>query len=322
MQSNQFKSDSIDSTLNLNHIFFGTNHFKSQAMTGYVDPLDSALLDSINASYIPPDSMVYFSRRPEWSQFHSAYQGNYDYQDKLLHPLPYDSFSTVLKNVEVVFPGKKLVRNNPDWLVAVLVVAFFLFATVRLIFNKYLSQLAQATINHSTFTRLFQERYFNLLHASFRLDIIYNTIMPLFLYQLLSTYRINLGMKSTFNVYLICIGIVIGYFLFKRIAYFLTGIMTESRREVREYLFTITVYNRMLGLFLLPVTAIIAFVPVYQPELFLFLGLAIVLIFYLLSLRRGAKIFLRKHFSILYLILYLCTLEFLPLLLIYNLLSI
>jgi hypothetical protein len=122
MQSNQFKSDSIDSTLNLNHIFFGTNHFKSQAMTGYVDPLDSALLDSINASYIPPDSMVYFSRRPEWSQFHSAYQGNYDYQDKLLHPLPYDSFSTVLKNVEVVFPGKKLVRNNPDWLVAVLVV--------------------------------------------------------------------------------------------------------------------------------------------------------------------------------------------------------
>lgn len=322
MQSNQFKSDSTSSTLYLNHTFFGTNPFKSQAVTGYVDPMDSALLDSINANYIPPDSMIYFSHWPEWSQFHSAYKGNYDYQQQLLKPVPYDSLGTVLKNVEVVFQGKKLVRSNPDWLVGVVVIAFFLFATVRLIFNKYLSQLAQSTINYSTFTRLFQERYFNLLHASFRLDIIFNTILPLFLYQFLSAYRITLGIKGTFNIYMICIGIVIGYFLFKRVAYFLTGIMTESRREVREYLFTITVYNRMMGLFLLPVTAIIAFVPVYQSELFLFLGLGIIVTFYLLSLGRGVKIFLRKHFSILYLILYLCTLELLPLLLIYNLLLI
>ena len=322
MQSNQFKSDSASYILHLNQTFFGTNYFKSQAEAKKVNPLDSALLDSINASYVPPDSVVYFSHRPEWSQFGSSYQGHYDYQQKLLKPIPFDSLHTVLKHVEVVFTGKKLVRSNPDWLVGVLVIAFFLFATVRLIFNKYLSQLAQATINYSTFARVFQERYFNLLHASFRLDIIFNTILPLFLYQFLSAYRINFGVTGTFKVYLICIGIVIGYFLLKRVVYFLTGIMTESRREVREYLFTITVYNRILGLFLLPVTALIAFVPVYQPELFLFLGLGIIVIFYLLSLRRGAKIFLRKHFSILYLILYLCTLEFLPLLLIYNLLLI
>jgi len=43
-------------------------------------------------------------------------------------------------------------------------------------------------------------------------------------------------------------------------------------------------------------------------------------IFYLMSLIRGGKIFLKKQFSISYLILYLCTLEFLPLVLIYNLL--
>jgi hypothetical protein len=322
MQSNQFKSDSASSTLYLNQTFFGTNPFRSHGITEYVDPLDSALLDSINASYVPPDSMVYFNHWPEWSQFRSAHKG-YDYQHKLLTPPPYDSLgTTVLKNIEVVFPGKKLVRNNPDWLVGVVVIAFFLFATVRLGFNKYLTQLAHSTVNYSTFTRLFQERYFNLLHASFRLDIIFNTILPLFLYQFLSTYRLTPLVKGSFNIYLICIATVIGYFLFKKVAYFLTGIMTESSREIREYLFSISVYNRMLGLFLLPVTAIIAFVPVYQPEMFLFLGLGIIVVFYLLALRRGAKIFLRKHFSILYLILYLCTLEFLPLLLIYNLLLI
>lgn len=306
----------------MNQADFQTNFFEQAEVSKNINPLDSTLLDSLNAHFIAPDSVIYFGRLPEWSQFRKSYQGHYDYQGKLLEPLPYDSLHTVLKGVEVVFPGKKLSRNNPDWLVGVLVVAFFLFATVRLIFNKYLSQLAQATINYSTFTRVFRERYFNLLHASFRLDIIFNLILALFSYQLLTAYRINFGLKSTFYLYLICLGAVIAYFILKKVVYILTGIMTESKREVKEYLFSITVYNRILGLFLLPLTAIIAFVPVYQPELFLFLGLGIIGIFYLLSLRRGAKIFLRKHFSILYLILYLCTLEFLPLLLIYNLLLI
>ena len=322
MQSNQFKSDSINSNLILNQTNLETNNFKSQVVSKNINLLDSALLDSLNANYIAPDSVIYFSYRPQWSQFRKEYDNFYDYQKNLLQPLPYDSLHTVLKNVEVVFPGKKIMRNNPDWLVGVLVLAFFLFATVRLIFNKYLSQLAQATINYSTFTRVFRERYFHLFHASFRLDVIFTLSMGLFVYQFLSAYKINFGITNTFYVYLICLGIVIGYTIVKKVLYALTGIMTESKEEVQEYLFSITVFNRVLGLFLLPLTAIIAFVPLYEPEPILFIGLGIILIFFMLSLLRGAKIFLKKHFSISYLILYLCTLEFLPLLLIYNILLI
>jgi len=320
MQSIQFKSDSISTNLNLNQTNLGTNKFEPQVASKSVNLLDSTLLDSLNANYIAPDSVIYFSNRLEWSQFRKAYDNFYDYKKNLLTPLPYDSLHTVLKNVEVVFPGKKLAHNNPDWLVGVVVLAFVLFASVRLIFNKYLSQLTHATVNYSTFTQVFRERYFNLFHASFRLDMIYDLSMSLFVYQFLSTYKINLGITGSFYVYLICLGIVIGYFIVKKVIYTLTGIITETSIEVREYLFSITVFNRILGLFLLPVTAIIAFVPLYQPEPMLFTGLGIILIFYLLSLLRGGKIFLKKHFSISYLILYLCTLEFLPLILIYNIL--
>lgn len=322
MQSNQFKTDSVTSNLNLKQTNFETNNFQSQVASKTVNLLDSALLDSLNANYIAPDSVIYFGYKPEWSQFRKEYTNFYNYQKKLLEPLPYDSLHTVLKNVEVVFPGKKMSRNNPDWLVGVLVLAFFLFATVRLIFNKYLSQLAQSTINYSTFTRVFRERYFNMLHASFRLDLIFALILSLFGYQFISTYKINFGITNSFYVYLICLGMVIGYFMAKKVIYYLIGTLTESKHEVQEYLFSITVFNRVLGLFLLPITAIIAFVPLYQPEPLLFTGLGIVIVFYLLSLIRGGKIFLKKHFSIFYLILYLCTLEFLPLLLIYNILLI
>ena len=322
MQSNQFKSDSVGSNLNLNPSFLENNSFQAKVSSGTLNLLDSTVLDSLNANYIAPDSIIYLGLKPEWTQFKSAHVPEFNYQRDLIQPLPYDSLQTVLKGVEVVFQGKKLLRNNPDWLVGVLIFCFILFATIRLIFNKYLSQLVQSATNYSTFSRLFREKYFNLFHASFRLDIISNLVFALFVYQFLYTYRINFGLKQSLSIYLVCLGGVVGYFTVKRIAYWLIGLLTECRPEVQEYLFNITVYNRILGLFLLPVTATVAFVALNQVEPILYFGLFLVAVFYLLSLIRGGKIFLKKHFSISYLILYLCTLEFLPLILIYNLLII
>ena len=322
MQSNQFKSDSVTSTLNLNAAFLDSNAFKTGKELADFNLLDSTVLDSLNANYIAPDSVITFGRKLEWSQFRKAYDPVFDYQNKLIKPIPFDSLHTVLKKVEVVFPGKKVFRSNPDWLIGVLVLSIILFATVRLIFNKYLSQLIQSTTSYSTFTRLFRERYFNLFHASFRLDVIFSLVMSLFFYQVLNNFKINLGFSKSYSVYLICFLIVTGYFIAKKLIYYILGVLTESTSEVHEYLFSITVFNRVLGLFLLPVTATIAFVPLTKVEPVLVGGLVIVAIFYLMSLIRGGKIFLKKHFSISYLILYLCTLEFLPLLLIYNLLLI
>jgi len=322
MQSNQFKSDTLKSNLTLNPANLEAQTIQPDSVKATLSLLDPSFNDSLSVNYISPDSLICFGFRPEWSQFHKAYVPKFNYQKDLVRPLPYDSLYTVLKGVEVVFPGKKVTRTNPDWLIGLLVLMFLLFATVKLIFNKYLSQLVQSTINYSTFSRLFRERYFNLFHASFRLDVIFNMTLALFAYQFLSLYKINLGYSKSYYVYLACLVIVIGYFTAKRILYYLIGILTESKPEIQEYLFSITVFNRVLGLFLLPISATIAFIPFSQVEPLLFAGLGIIVISYILSLLRGAKIFLKKQFSISYLILYLCTLEFLPLLLIYNLLLI
>jgi len=318
MQSNTFKSDTVNSNLNLNPDFLGTKTFQNGLELNTANLLDSTVLDSINANYIAPDSLIIFGYKQEWSQFRKEYVPKFNYERDLVKPIPYDSQQTVLKHVEVVFPGKKLIRSNPDWLVGVLLLSFLLFASVRLIFNKYLSQLIQSTINYSTFTRLFRERYFNLFHASFRLDLVFSMIFSLFGYQFLSAHKISIGASKSYSAYLLCLGTVIGYYTAKKIIYYFIGILTESKTEVQEYLFNIAVFNRVIGLFLLPVTGIIAFIPLSNVEPLFYIGLLLLAIFYLMSLIRGAKIFLKKHFSISYLILYLCTLEFLPLLLIYN----
>lgn len=319
MQSDQIKSSTGTYKLDSITAISGNQTLKNNLQYNAIQN-DTTATDSLSLNYFTPDSNTVFAADPGLSQFKTVYIPKFDYQKNLIKPVPYDSLQTVLKGVEVVFPGKKLIRNNPDWLVGVLVLMFILFGTVRLIFNKYLGQLLQATTNYSTFTRLFREKYFNFFHASFRLDIIFNLILGLFTYQFVSAYKINFGMKQSVSVYLVCVGLVIGYFFAKRILYQIIGILTESRQDTQEYLFNIKIYNRVLGIFLLPVTAIIAFVPMTDPELLLFGGLFVISVFYFLSLARGIKIFLKKHFSVFYLILYLCTLEFLPLLLIFSVL--
>ncbi len=320
MQSTQFKSDSINTNLTLNSANTQTQTNQTDTIKPILSLNDPSFNDSLSVNYIAPDSVIIFGGRPEWSQFRKAYIPKHNYVNEVVHQLPYDSLHTVLKGVEVVFPGKKIFRSNPDWLVGVMLAAFLLFATVRLIFNKYLAQLLHSAVNYSTFTRLFRERYFNLLHASFRLDVVFNLEFALLMYQVLSIHKINLGFSKTYSLYIFCLGLVVAYFLGKRIIYYLLGILTETKSEVLEYLFCITVYNRVLGVFLLPLTAIIAFVPLTIAESLLYVGLLIVIVFYLMALARGMKIFLKKQFSISYLILYLCTLEILPLLLIYSIL--
>ncbi|MDP2888297.1 MAG: hypothetical protein Q8P34_04920, partial [Bacteroidota bacterium] len=67
MQSNQFKTDSVNSNLNLKQTYFEPNNFKAQLDSQTVNLLDSALLDSLNANYIAPDSVIIFGYKPEWS---------------------------------------------------------------------------------------------------------------------------------------------------------------------------------------------------------------------------------------------------------------
>jgi hypothetical protein len=78
-------------------------------------------------------------------------------------------------------------------------------------------------------------------------------------------------------------------------------------------------FNRGTGIILFPVVALIAYFPAENPMVAVFLGILTTLVFYVMLLKRGISILLKKQFPIFYLFLYLCTLEILPLLLIYKL---
>lgn len=218
---------------------------------------------------------------------------------------------------DLKLPSHKINRVNTDWLTLLLLLVLVLFATVRTSYSKYLVNLFQSIFNYSTSFRMFREKNYSALHAAFRLELYFYITFSVFLFQVVNYFHLDFS-YSNFKLYLVCLGAVLAYFLLKKLVYNILGSVFEGVNETREYLFNMDNYNRTAGLFLFPIVALIAFYPADDPLLPVFLGGLTVLIFYIFLLQRGVSILLKKQFSIFYLFLYLCSLEFLPLFLIYK----
>ncbi|MBN1820946.1 MAG: DUF4271 domain-containing protein [Prolixibacteraceae bacterium] len=218
---------------------------------------------------------------------------------------------------EIILPERKLNNTNLDWITIILLTNLIIFASIRKPFANYLSHLFKSTFNYPTSTRMFRERSYSLVDGAFRLDIYFYFIFSLFVYQAFIYLKVDLPVQS-FSLFLYCIAGVLGYFVFKRLVYLMIGFVNKGQEETIEYLFNLNNYNRVLGLLLTPIVVIIAFSPIFNSNFFVIIGLILVIFFYGMSLQRGVLILLKKQFSIFYLFLYLCSLEILPLLLIFK----
>lgn len=206
---------------------------------------------------------------------------------------------------------------NTDWVTILLLLILVLFATVRNTYSKYLGHLFQSMVNYSTAFRMFREKNNSVLHGEFRLEVYFYLTGSLFLFQVINHFQINL-LYSNITLFMICLGSVLSYFLFKKLVYHMLGSLLESTNETGEYLFNMDNFNRITGLFLFPTISFIAFYPFKNPMFPVVVGILTVLVIYLFLLQRGITILMKKQLSKFYLFLYLCTLEFLPLLLIYK----
>lgn len=214
----------------------------------------------------------------------------------------------------LVLPARPFHQNSSDWLTGVVLVILLLGAAVRKAFGKYLSALFLSTVNYPAASRLFREQNISLRQGALLLDLFFLLTIGLFGYQLVKYSGAQLPI-SGFLLYLACFGVIFLFFRIKEFLYRLLGFISETLPETSEYLFMMHSYNKVTGIFLLPVVLLTAWAPVSNPSGFLLAGLIIIALFYLKTLQRGIKILLKKQFSLFYLFLYLCTLEFLPLLL-------
>ncbi len=216
-----------------------------------------------------------------------------------------------------MYPHKNDYSGN-DWLTGVLFFALIILASVGAGYSKYIGSLFHSLINYSTSFRMFREKNYSILHGAFRLEALFYIVFSVFIFQIIVMASSNTSLFN-FWFFIETLAAVVFYFLAKKLAYRALGSIFINTSDVKEFLFNMDNFNRGAGIILLPVVALIAYYPFENSMFAVFLGVLTTLVFYIMLLKRGISILLKKQFPIFYLFLYLCTLEILPLLLIYKL---
>jgi hypothetical protein len=202
-----------------------------------------------------------------------------------------------------------------DWLLGIFLFLVVLFVWIRTFYSKFFSTLGNALLSYHLSLKLFEERNVLLQRVSIVLDFIYVIVFSVFLFEFVEYFGF-LGTKMKgFNLFLLLLNIVMMYAILRTIVLRLTGSLFLARPLFSEYIHNTLVINKGLGIALFPVVVLAQYLPNNLIPVVLVLGFIVVAAAFILKSLRSYQIILRRDVLIFYLILYLCTLEILPLLL-------
>ncbi len=195
---------------------------------------------------------------------------------------------------------------------------FLVLGVVRTVFSRYFNTLFRVFFN----TSLRQNQLTDQLEQAKLPSLIFNFFF-LITSGIYIYFLINYFTKATnhFNVLLMitCIAAIGISYLVKYLTIKFTGWITQYESEAKTYIFLIFLINKVLGVFLLPIIAILAFnkneVLTYT---ILFSFIVVAVLFLIRFFRSFSVLQPRLKVSSFHFFMYIIALEILPLLLIYK----
>jgi hypothetical protein len=194
------------------------------------------------------------------------------------------------------------------------------FSMFRLVFSKYFNDLLRVFFRTTLKQRQIKEQLMQTPLPSFAFNFFFVGSAGLYIDFLFQYFNIR-PVNNFWLLYLYCCTGLSIIYLVKFIALKLCGWLFNMRSAADSYIFIVFIINKVIGIFLLPVNILLAFMdePFFSSVLVLsWVGIG-VLFLYRFILGYSA---IRKEvrFNLFHFFLYLCAFEIAPLLLIYRLL--
>ena len=194
-------------------------------------------------------------------------------------------------------------------------------ASLWVLFRNLLLQCLAATFNDSVMTQLYRRRSGGQVGALWLCYLFFLLSGGFFLYLLTAFFRLDpgLGLWGSWLTFVLVVASGIG------IKFFVLGLLGRVyflRKELSQYAFALMVFSILTGLLLVPVNLLMSYAPEPLRPYFVYGGLGLLVLVYLLHLLRG--LFIANHYvgrRPLHFLLYICTIEIAPLLLVYRYLS-
>jgi hypothetical protein len=214
------------------------------------------------------------------------------------------------------------VRRFPAWVLGVIGIIIISFAVMKLVFTKQLSLVFHAFYDNRILAQINkEENVFTSWHFLFSY-IIFSFTIGLFLYLFLDRYETTLEVSGFFLFLMISLAFGFLYGL-KILVLRFVGFVFEIQKPIRDYINIIYLSFFNVSVFFIPLTLILILTVYKESNLILLIGVVITLTVIILQLLRAwVQILSNYKLSKFYLILYLCTLEICPILILFKALNI
>jgi len=211
-----------------------------------------------------------------------------------------------------------LASINAVWMFYVLLLLVAGFTWVKVFYYRTLEHILGSFFSKTMSNQMVRDENLLLQKASVLLTAVFYIGAALFIYQVSTFYNFLPDFFGTgFSRFLLIALMVATIYSFKFFILKIVGFIFKIDKLIAAYIFNIFLINNLLGIILLPVVIAIAFTNPTYALILLRVTIAIAIFLYLFRLIRGVMIGL--SYSVLsgfYLLLYICSLEIVPLLII------
>jgi len=207
-------------------------------------------------------------------------------------------------------------KRNADWFTLALVVVVIGFTWIKAFYFKIFRQLVSAFFSNSIANQIVRDENILVQRASIIMSFIFYLTASLFIYQISIFFKWDYPFLAEGILRFLVICLIVAFtYSFKMVLLKGLGEIFNIDKPVATYIF-----NNMLVLMLLPVVITTAYVVTDSTWYAMYTGVAIVIISFIYRMVRAFIIWIPlKGVSFFYLMLYFCTLEIAPLIIIVKL---
>lgn len=200
---------------------------------------------------------------------------------------------------------------------SIIFLALILFAIIQVLYHKRFQMFRNAFLNNRYAAQIMREENILNYRISQLLTVVFLLTGSLFIFQINKFYGSMLKGISDWEQYGIIFSGFSSFFLLKYILNKILGYIFLVEKEVKEFLFNYFLFNQFWGLGSIIILALLEYGRNFPFSEIMVLGLASYALVFVYQIIRSYSLAMpNKRISNLYLFLYFCTLEILPLVII------
>lgn len=209
-------------------------------------------------------------------------------------------------------------EQYPYWITMLLLLVFVALAWFYAFYPRRWKELFQQFFSAKSADDFFKEDSVTSTRINALLLFLFTISGSLFICQAVM-YSIGAPIYQLKFVAFLKVGLFVTMsYVVKIVLAQVVGIILNANRQISEYTFTVLLFNRALGILLFPICLLVAFNDLMRANNLIVVGVIIVSLLFFVRTLRISFLALKQGVSLFYIILYICTFEILPIVVLFR----